>query len=90
MSMTPPQMPMMQPTPALSASSRVAGAMGQQVEPNQAGYRSADDPNVSCAACLHFQPPNACELVAGDINPSGVCDLFEAATPVEEAMEAPQ
>ena len=30
-----------------------------------------------CAVCAHFRPPDACEVVAGDISPEAWCDRFE-------------
>lgn len=42
-------------------------------------YAAATDLARSCGDCVHFQQPNACELVAGNIDPSATCDLFEPA-----------
>jgi hypothetical protein len=42
-------------------------------------YRAADFPGNACGACVHFQSPNACELVAGQIDEKATCDLFEPA-----------
>jgi hypothetical protein len=32
---------------------------------------------LSCAVCSLFRPPQACEAVAGDINPQGWCKFFD-------------
>lgn len=29
-----------------------------------------------CERCLHWQDPNACQIVSGDIDPHGCCNLF--------------
>ncbi|MGH2927476.1 MAG: iron oxidase [Solirubrobacteraceae bacterium] len=29
-----------------------------------------------CSICVHFVPPNACKIVAGDISPNGWCGVF--------------
>lgn len=42
-------------------------------------YRAAETPGNACGACVHFQPPSACELVAGQIDANATCDLFEPA-----------
>lgn len=78
---------MMPMGPKQAAMSRM-GAMG--VAPDEttrmdagktpmgdAGYRQAETPEMSCQTCAHFQAPDACELVAGRIDPNGVSDLFE-------------
>jgi hypothetical protein len=33
-----------------------------------------------CDGCNNFQPPNACKLVEGEINPQGWCSLFTKKT----------
>lgn len=53
-------------------------------------YRAADQPEQSCEDCVHFQPPAVCELVAGNIDPMAVCDLFEPETGAQEAKEGPE
>lgn len=30
-----------------------------------------------CGICKHFEPPDACEIVAGEIAPSMWCEYFE-------------
>lgn len=39
-------------------------------------YRAADQPQQSCGTCEHFDGDDGCALVAGNIDPQGVCDLF--------------
>lgn len=34
--------------------------------------------NKRCDRCAYFLPPTACRRVAGDIQPTGLCDLFLA------------
>lgn len=55
-------------------------AMGAGKQPmGDVRYRAAEDLARSCGDCVHFQPPSGCELVAGNIDPSATCDLFEPA-----------
>lgn len=50
----------------------------------EVGYRPATDSARSCANCVHFIPKaqqamgqGMCDVVAGQISPNGVSDLFE-------------
>lgn len=43
-----------------------------------AGYQSQGNGNQRCGNCLHFQPPSACRIVAGNISPAGWCRLYAA------------
>lgn len=78
---------MMPMDPRTAAMSRM-GAMGVAPDENirqdtgkvpmgDANYRMAESPEQSCAACIHFIGPDACEIVAGRIDPGGVSDFFE-------------
>lgn len=69
---------------------------GGQVDPEAARYFPRE---YMCAGCIHFMEPSTCEIVAGEIDPEGICSLFvpDAAdmaadqtlveAPVEEPME---
>lgn len=37
----------------------------------------AHNPKERCEVCQHFQEPNHCHLVAGEISPAGWCKEFE-------------
>jgi High potential iron-sulfur protein len=41
-----------------------------------AKYQVHPNKGQACAQCRYFQPPNACQLVAGDISPAGWCSFF--------------
>jgi hypothetical protein len=43
---------------------------------SQAGYKDSPRGGQRCDACVQFDPPAACKIVDGAINPSGSCDLF--------------
>lgn len=59
-------------TPVAEVAPRVA-----KVSQANANYRSAFSA-ARCAICAHFQAGSkTCELVAGDISPDAVCDLYE-------------
>jgi hypothetical protein len=52
---------------------------GQQ-KISQANAKYQDHPNGTqeCDGCIQFQPPNACKIVDGTINPKGWCQFFGA------------
>jgi hypothetical protein len=47
---------------------------------NKTASRYQNHPNGDkrCAGCVHFQPPDSCEVVPGLISPSGWCKWFRA------------
>lgn len=57
---------------------------GGQVDPAIARYFA---PEYMCNNCIHFMDPNACQIVAGEINPEGICSLH---TPDATSMSQPE
>ena len=51
-----------------AAQQKLAKAMIQYQDTPKDGQR--------CDACTHWQPPNACAIVEGDINPAGWCGAY--------------
>lgn len=52
-------------------------ALAQQKMAQKAvNYRDKPFGNKMCSACLHFEAPNHCKVVAGEVNPEGWCTLF--------------
>lgn len=47
---------------------------------NKTASRYQNHPNGDkrCAGCKHFQAPHSCEVVPGNISPSGWCKWFRA------------
>jgi hypothetical protein len=41
-------------------------------------YQNHPNGDKRCALCIHFQPPHSCEVVPGNISPSGWCKWFRA------------
>ncbi|MGE4426044.1 MAG: hypothetical protein AB7G37_06310 [Solirubrobacteraceae bacterium] len=54
----------------------------------EAGYRQGDPMGAACGACANFQPPDRCAVVAGQIDPAGVSDLFEPIGAAPAGQEA--
>lgn len=85
----PPQRPMQSNERA--AYARMDNMMDGKKTQEEVNYREADDDAV-CRMCKQFQPPDACMTVAGKIEQSGTCDLFQGEeedemTPDNETME---
>ncbi len=57
---------------AQGVAAKVQAKTSQQV----AGYQNTPSGGNRCGNCVQFQPPAACRLVAGRINPQGWCRLF--------------
>ena len=64
-----------------AAGTAVTRANAQQ-KLTQAAAQYQDQPknNQDCAACVQFEPPNACKFVQGTISPNGWCILFAPKT----------
>lgn len=56
------------------------GSSGKgQVHPEIAGYMGPDLGPFVCGRCVHFDGQSSCEIVSGQIDPAGLCNLFEPA-----------
>jgi len=62
----------------------------------EVGYRQATDSKTSCANCAHFirkaqqsLGQGMCDLVAGQISPNAVCDMFMPVGGIESLNTAP-
>ncbi|WP_428491274.1 high-potential iron-sulfur protein [Rhodopila sp.] len=42
----------------------------------QVQYQQTPKDGNKCSTCVNFQPPNACKIVAGTINPNGWCIAY--------------
>jgi hypothetical protein len=66
---------------ALSAASVgvmiLPAAAQQKVSQAEAEYQDRPKSGLACAACTLFRPPRSCEVVQGDISPSGWCKFFD-------------
>ena len=54
--------------------------VGIKVSQEEANYRDAGSSRTRCGTCAHFQPGEAgggtCDVVAGNISPGGLSDLW--------------
>jgi hypothetical protein len=49
----------------------------QKMSKAEAEYQDRPKNGLACAACTLFRPPRACQVVQGDISPSGWCKFFD-------------
>ena len=49
-----------------------------KLAPAMVMYQDRPKDNQRCDGCLHFQPPNACAIVSGNIAPQGWCAVWAA------------
>ncbi len=66
---------------------------GGVLDPMVAGYKGPEMGPFACANCAYFKGPNACSVVAGMIDPDGICNVFMSGSQGEEPMpeeEAPE
>lgn len=55
-----------------------------KVSPEVAGYKQGGE----CEHCIHFEAPNACAVVSGDIDPHWTCNLWEPGNDQETDADA--
>lgn len=51
----------------------------QKVSQPTSGYMGPEAGPFACGHCVHFTQPGSCEIVQGDIDPGGCCNLYESA-----------
>jgi len=57
------------------AASRAATAQ-EKLAQNLVQYQATPKDGNKCSACVNFEAPNACKIVAGTIAPEGWCVAF--------------
>jgi hypothetical protein len=65
--------------PAIAVAGR---ALAEDGKARKVDMKYQDKPNGDqvCAACIHFQAPNKCEIVEGTISPAGWCIEYQKKT----------
>jgi hypothetical protein len=54
-----------------------------------AGYLGPEHGPFTCSNCVYFQDGGACQIVAGQIDPNGCCNLFTTMQDPEAMAEEP-
>jgi hypothetical protein len=49
----------------------------QKVSKTEAEYQDRPKNGLACAACTLFRPPRSCQVVQGEISPTGWCKFFD-------------
>jgi hypothetical protein len=49
-----------------------------KLAPAMVQYQDQPKGDQRCDGCLHWQPPNACAIVSGNISPQGWCAVWAA------------
>jgi hypothetical protein len=49
----------------------------QKMSKAEAEYQDRPKNGLACAACTLFRPPRSCQVVQGEISPSGWCKFFD-------------
>jgi High potential iron-sulfur protein len=60
---------------AVTGFSRQTSAQAK-IAQNLVQYQQTPKGDQECDKCLQFQPPNACKVVEGTINPKGWCAAY--------------
>ncbi len=63
-------------TAAVAAMAPLARAQSAKLAQNVVQYQEMPKDGAQCSGCVNFQPPNACAIVDGQINPNGWCVAF--------------
>ena len=63
-------------TAAVAAAAPLARAQSAKLAQNVVQYQTTPKDGAQCSGCVNFQPPNACAIVDGEINPNGWCVAF--------------
>jgi hypothetical protein len=51
----------------------------QKLSKREAEYQDSPKDIRMCATCTLFEPPNSCQLVEGEVTPTGWCKVFALA-----------
>lgn len=84
-----PGLPDAQPDESQLPSEDMGGDSPGQVDPSIVVYMTPDFGPFQCSNCVHFLAPNACHVVAGDIDPGGICHVFTPQGPQEPTSPEP-
>jgi hypothetical protein len=61
---------------AAGGMAATARAQDEKLAQNVVQYQTTPKDGAKCSTCVNFVAPNACKIVAGDINPEGWCVAY--------------
>jgi hypothetical protein len=59
----------------------------QKLDPAIVVYKTSDMGPFVCSNCQHWEEPNSCGIVQGEIDPEGVCCVYTPPEPEEQGGE---
>lgn len=60
-----------------------------RLDPSVVVYKTGDMGPFSCSTCFHFDGQGGCEIVAGEIDPEGICSVWTQGEQAEPEPELP-
>jgi len=63
----------------MTAATTLPAQAQQKMTKQEAEYQDSPKDIRMCATCTLFEPPHACKVVDGEINPNGWCKAFALA-----------
>jgi hypothetical protein len=54
----------------------VAARAQDKIEPKMVQYQTTPKDGAKCSTCVNWEPPNACKIVSGTIDPNGWCIAY--------------
>lgn len=63
---------------AIAGTSAIPAQALNRMSKAASDYQTHPNGNQRCGGCRHFQPPDSCEVVPGNISSSGWCKWFRA------------
>jgi hypothetical protein len=61
----------------VAAAARGAIAQPRKMSQAEAQYQATPRGGLSCVGCTFFRRPRSCQVVEGEVSPSGWCKLFD-------------
>ncbi len=61
---------------AMSVAGSANAQVAQKAKQKAVMYQATPKDGKQCSGCQHFQAPNACRIVEGEVNANGYCILF--------------
>jgi hypothetical protein len=62
---------------AVCAAHRAAAQAPPKMSREAAKYQDSPRGGLSCSVCTFFRRPRTCQVIDGEVSPSGWCQLFD-------------
>jgi High potential iron-sulfur protein len=71
---------LMKATLTLVGATAAPASAQEKIAQTVVQYQNQPKNGQMCSTCANFEPPNACKIVAGTINPNGWCLVYAPKT----------